>query len=272
MQIKINGKKHTLPESWAEVPFKKREKLFSILLVSKLQEAKTVALYQLLGIPKGMFLQINNEDIAAMTAQMGWFSLEASATPVQSYIEHRKTRYYFPKADFANGTALEFLQIQELYSEFIQTEYPLNLVVLRRISAVVCRELDKATRKRTLLIEHNERLEERNVVFSDLSIVQATMVLKYVQGVLGLVEQVGKSFDIFGKPSEQNSQEVANVNLFGWKSVFRSVAEIGSYGTYNDVLQRPFWDIIEILAEREASRKAQQELIDDAKGNQTVSD
>lgn len=258
MILKINGKKHTLPESWAEVPCKKREKILGLLMVIKPSEAKVHALKELLPISKAMFLNIKADDIAAMCAQMPFLTLDASAEPVQNFIEHKGTRYYFPKTDFENGTALEFLAMQSLYAQFTKAEYPLSISYMNQLAAVLVREMDKTTKKRIVLTEYDENTVKRIIKFKDLSLVHATMVLKYVQGVLGMVEKIGTKFGIFEEKQGQiEDRKEPNVNLFGWKSVFRSIAADGPYaGGYDEVLQRPFWEIIEILAERAALQSA----------------
>lgn len=263
MTIKIDGKKHQLPESWAEVPFKQRQTIFAFLLSFDADVAKQMALKVLLDIPTALYVSINKSDIAAMLAQMNWYSLDASAEPIQSYIEHGGKRYYFPKTDFENGTALEFMLMQELYVAFTQSTYPKSVDVLKRLAAVVVREMDKTTKKRIVLTENDDATFDREQKFKGLSIVHTTMVLRYVQGVLGSVEKVGLQFGIFDD-TEKKNPETANVNLFGWKSVFRNIAESGPYkGGYDEVLQTRFWDIIEILAEREALRNAQIPALND---------
>ena len=127
MRIKLNGKIHVLPDSWADVPIKHREALFSFLLLFEEKEAKILALQKMLSLSKGIFLRISAKDIAALIAQLTWFNLQPSATPILPFFKEKGTRYYFPKADFLNGTALEFMLIQELYNDFVKSDFDLNI-------------------------------------------------------------------------------------------------------------------------------------------------
>lgn len=209
------------------------------------------ALRRILHLPEKAWRAIDPQEKAAMLGLIEWMSPapQCVSMPFQSF-RHRGYTYYLPKAQFENGTCLEFALASDYYDKFRETKTPEDLLM---IVATLCREANPDTAAAQLIGDVREPLTDRAQVevraqaLKDLPMEYAVWVLYYFTGVKLLIRDT--YHDLFDEatpaPEEEEDDETPKVEedkpdgpRFGWWSTFIQVAKTGVLGDYNTLIQR----------------------------------
>lgn len=270
-KVRIDNRTRQIPESWQELDSKIKAKALFLLRSHPPLTAKILILQKILNIPLVVFRCIDPADMTALVRVLAWANFDPDATPVLASFPIKSRNYFLPKKDFDDGTAIEFLRAQEAYNAYVVAEtVEEQAEQLMILTAVLARE--KSNSQRVKIIDNGDDLFERRLALfkQHLPLELALMTLKYFAGVLTVVEEVGNNLGVFDDEETRAERDAdasrPNVNIFGWKTVFRRLSENGPFaGGYDAVCQRLFWEIIQVLAEREAVSRAQKAEIDAVK-------
>jgi hypothetical protein len=250
---------HQLPENWAEIPtFGQKMAIVRILLGQKGDEyEQRVAIVRvLLNVSDKQFKRLGNE-LSKLTITLKWLNIEPSATPVFDSCIHKGVTYYLPKADFANGTAAEFVLALDYYGAYAESKSSDDLLklvaVLARQSSDNMRVAAEKNDIRVSIHDNGNEVDERAKLLRGLPEEISICILRYFEGVKLMFHTLGVQAELWTEPKE-GEEETENVALFGWRTTFRTIAEKGPFGTnYDDVCQRKFWEIFQYLLERKTA-------------------
>lgn len=242
-----------VPESWADIPLKSRisyaEKLFS-------QPRETVLVAMLKahsGLPNKLWFRIAQKDIAAMLSQMEAIGVAASPAPIVPYVDYKFNRYYLPKIDFDNGSAGEFIIALDHYRAYAESKDKADLLrlfaTLARVRRRDGRDSERGGDIREPIFDNTDTVERRAALLHKMPMINALVVLRYFEGVCRLVSEVGEKLGVWNTLKDEGA--VHPVNLFGWRTILRGMAE-GDVQRYDALTQRKFWEVLELLAEKQA--------------------
>lgn len=243
-----------IPGAWPLILDGKRRLTFVRYLALLPQDkAMTCIVRDILGLPKRQFARLDPADIAAIATRLDWMNLP-STQPVLAKFQHNGAVFALPKADFVGGTAYEFAQADDYYTEWIenpQSHHDLLRLVATLTRLYSTKYLKKTGDARTPLptnpkeAEHDIELRALQLLEADIAIIVS--VLRYFEGLKKEVHEYGTASGIFPKIKE-NDPTPPTQSLFGWWTAFRNVAK-SQNKTEEQVWQMSLWRVLAIMIE-----------------------
>lgn len=227
-------------------------KYFAIVMTGEMRAMRDV-LRRILHLPRRAFKAIGSEELATMLSVISWMSpAPQCADMVLTSFRHRCRRYYLPKANFENGTCLEFAMADDLYNRFRETKNPEDLLLL---VATLCREKNPDAAAALAIgdvripLTDRDQAEARARRLGQVPAEIVLAVLYYFVGVKLLIKETYHDlFDEAPEPVDEDGEDApqpieyegagAGGPRFGWWSTFIQVAKTGILGDYNTLLQR----------------------------------
>ena len=253
-------RRRPIPESWTHIADSGRRLTFvRTLALLPHDEAMPRIVQTLLDLPKRHFNAIEPEDIAAIADKLDWMRLEPSTQPIFDRFEHEGKVYALPKPEFDGGTAYEFAQADDHYTEWL--ENPDAPEALLRLVATLARtyssrQLQKTGDARRPLstntreAEHDIQTRADELKNADIAIIMS--VLRYFEGVKKDVHEYGTASGIFEKPKDETDDtqnpKPKTQNLFGWWTAYRTIAK-SQLKTEEQIWQMSLWHVLAIMIE-----------------------
>ena len=205
-----------IPESWTHITDSGRRLTFIRTLALLPNDVAMLHIVRtLLDLPKRHFNALEPHDIAAITAKLTWLTLVPSTQPYITRFEHEGKIYALPKPEFDGGTAYEFAQADDHYTEWLEnTAAPEALIrlvatIARAYSVHEFEETGDARRPlstNTRKAEHDIQTRAENLKNLDIAVVMS--VLRYFEGVKQQVHEYGTASGIFEKTT--NLSDIGN--------------------------------------------------------------
>lgn len=222
----------TLPQSWAELVAQKHDAfaILKLLLALPEVEAKVKALKMILNLPKATFLILTDEIIADLVAKLDWLKPDISPIPLFPSFTHDQVCYHLPKANFENGTALEFALADDYFKKAAEG----NEAALINLVATLCRPERTDTQAaitsgdiRTPLNSRSEA-EYRGVQLAQLDPSVQVAVFLYFAGCKKYINDLyGGTLFVKNEEEEDPNAETTQSSgeIFGWWGIFMELAE-----------------------------------------------
>jgi hypothetical protein len=235
--------------SWQEMTHEMR--LFSLktLLNFEATEAKMNIVNQLLDLPKTVFLNLSDVQMATLIGYYDWLHLGAAFVPIIEGFFYKGSWFRLPKAKFADGKGIEFPMADRFLSDFQQSGDYKDLL---KIVGTLARPKHKGKRVPLWSVEEAEKRAE---YFADLPIETATAVLLYFVGVKKYIFETYDKW-LFEEVESQTKEAAAHFPNFGWWGTYLGIAETGTFGDYKTVLQTNFHRICMYLIEKRRIQEA----------------
>lgn len=256
-----------LPESWEDIPAKRRGRYYDRLIGNE-QEGVRQVLRQLLRLPAWALRAMNADQVGTLTAALAWMPPRPDCVhiPFPSFT-HRGVVYHLPKPKGQNVCCLEYPLADDYYLKFYNTGDPEALLCL---VAVLCRE-EKPDRARALSsgdmrvpIFSRAEAEARATRLAGMPPYLQYAVLLYFAGLKEYIYKTYKAWlfeeddvvedeeeetedgeDDADPEEEDRPQEAAAPSGpdFGWWGIYQEAAEAGLFGTLEQVYQASFHDV-----------------------------
>lgn len=223
----------TLPQSWEEVINNSLDAIGTLrtLLTQKESAAKVKILRGWLNLPKSLFNALPDEVVNSLIATLDWLKPDTLAIPFMPSFEYNKTIYHLPKANFQNGSALEFALSDDFFKKAAESD---DSDALIRLTATLCRpsRTDEAAAmqagdQRVPLVSRSE-VEHRAHQLKGLDPTIQTSLFLYFAGVKHYISTLyGKHLfqETDEGDEEQETDSSANAEPFGWWGIFMEVAQ-----------------------------------------------
>lgn len=237
--------RRVLPESWKDVPAARRLTYLTWWTTQPADAPERIA-RDALRLPRWCWRAMAGQDKAAILERLAWTEpkVDCEDPPLQCF-RHRRRTYWLPRANFENGSCLEFALADMYYQDFIETG---DTGWLLRVVATLCRERKRdrkaalATGDERLPLRQKEEVEARAARLDGLDPMLLGAVLLYFVGVKKFVSEVYEV--LFSSPPEGDQAadrepgHDSDAPKFGWWSIFLQAAGEGIFGQYEEVLQR----------------------------------
>ena len=239
-------------------------RLFSLqqLLAGDELPAKVRILKAMLGLPKGIFEALDNEQVSVMVAQLDWMTLQPSPVPILESFTHHGIEYHLPRPNFEDGCAIEFPVADRFLEEYAATNDERELL---KLVATLARPLEHGQRAKLL---NRHEAETRAEMLRGLPLEISIAVMLYFVGVK---EFVSKSYDkwLFGSDDDDDNDEFedADAPKFGWWGAYLGIAENGAFGNYEQVLQTNFHRIAMFLIEKKKENNRHKRMMEKQKND-----
>jgi hypothetical protein len=158
--------------------------------------------------------------------------------------EHEGVTYYFPKADFDNGTAREYALADEYYNAFATDQEDTDALLL--LTSALARPMVSAPNFSREIVE--SRLES----FKKLPFEVVLIALRYFEALKKEVYELGIAVELFEPLNEESDEETEGkdeIIEFGWWTSYRYIAKSQVFGNFNGVCDSLFWDVFKYLIE-----------------------
>jgi hypothetical protein len=243
------GRKITknLPTEWAEIKVKHRLEIAHLVFQGNRTAVLNAILVRVMKLSASVFFAISDTDKTALIAQLNNIYFLPSAEPIIPSFTHRQRffkrleTYYLPKKDFDDGTALQFALGVELYQRYYKSASKNDLLKLIQVLALP---------KGAKVTEAYEKEDFPNPL-ENLDFVIAMTVLVYFEGLLKVVNDLGKKFGLWEDRNSENTEGgiLSPAQVFGWRAIYRSLVD-HDLDAYEKLCQRPFFEVFQILIER----------------------
>jgi hypothetical protein len=243
-----------LPESWEEVQGRKnRLKVLKCLLAKDPMIARLRVLRQLLKLPRLVFLSLDEYQVNDILPYIHWVEEKPLPIPLIQSFNHRGTKYFLPKAQFQNGACIEYPMADEFYLDFVQSGNPESLI---NLVATLCRP--KRPEQREVLSSGDIRIPlksraevlERAQRLKKMSPKKMMAVLLYFSGVKAYIHELYAGWIFPTKEEAEEGLEPKEENMFSWWGVYLDIAEAGTFGNYQSVLQTNFHTVCMFLVKK----------------------
>lgn len=272
-----------LPESWEDVPAKRRGQYYDRLIGNE-QEGVRQVLRQLLRLPAWALRAMNAEQVGTLTAALAWMLPRPDCVriPFPSFA-HRGVTYHLPLAKGQNICCLEYPLADDYYLRFYNTGDPEALLCL---VAVLCRE-ENPDRARALSagdrrvpLHSRAEAEARAARLAGMPPYLQYAVLLYFAGLKEYIYKTYKAWlfeeeDVIEDEEEDADEESDNEDDederpqeasapsspdFGWWGIYQEAAEAGLFGTLEQVYQASFHDVAMWLVRQRVKADEQRHL------------
>lgn len=259
----------SVPASWDEIPKPLRPKILKALCRPLPEFSRRLYVLQtLLQMPLRLFFKLDQYQVYDLLRAFKFLEnlvykprktlAEPIKAPVYALEEKFKLKgrtYYFPGPGFDNGAAGEFLYASHYFTKYQETQDPINL---DKLLAVLARPADRDKKRaqrrediRTPIYSRTqaeEQLKKMGRIPERLRVCAGL----YFQNCKALVYDIYAEWLFTAAPADDEP----GLDL-GWEGVFFDLAENGTFGPLEDVLQYNFHKICLYLAKlKEAQRKA----------------
>lgn len=222
-----------IPTSWGEVPERHLSRfLHAAYAAADPILARIKLIRRLAGWPMRLFWQIDPLDLYFIQESLNWIDQPTHVMPFQS-LDHKGVTYDLPGDGFENATCLQWALADEYFQAITSGK---DDTPVYQIAAIILR--DKTTDRKQV-----------DATARDLRTLDPTRLaalVSYFAGVKQYVHQVYGSY-LFKKEDEDDQPSGPQ---FGWWGVFLSVAESGTFGTYEQVLQTNFHTLCVYLVQK----------------------
>lgn len=230
-----------LPESWEEFLQGGNDgiKTLDALLKKPVDTAQTDILRGLLSLPKKVFNQLADEDIALFLSYLAWLRPDASPFPMFPNFTHKGKIYHLPKPKLENARAREFELADSYFNKAVEEKDPKTAEKhLIDLVATLCREENpnpessiERSDVRIPLVSRAD-VERRAFALDGLSDTVQVAVFLYFMGCKKYISDLYGSH-IFAMPEPddtdtegvQNEVDTRSTEPFGWTGVFMELAE-----------------------------------------------
>jgi hypothetical protein len=246
-----------VPENWADLKIGKRMEYARHFFTLPRIKAVMLIAKDALNLPKNVWYNLDPNLLASISQQIR-IDTAPSATPIIDSFKVGFSRFHLPKADFDNGTIGEFIIALDHYEDYAQsrdkTDLYLLFATLARVSRRNAAEGVRFGDVREPIFDNSGQTEKNAKRLAKVPIEYALVTLRYFEGVKKMIFDEGIRLNLWQKPqnTEGSLSDENPVNLFGWRSVLRGLAD-GDVQKYDALFQRRFWEIFQILMERQAA-------------------
>lgn len=229
----------SLPQSWQELTAMGFDPYatLKILLSTPGVSAKVQLLQTLMKLPRRIFNNIADDDMAALVLLLECLTLDASPDPRIVEFTHLDTLYILPLARFENGTALEFAIADDCFKKITSTP---DENALLQLCATLCRPQNPDHAQAVIAGDRRIPLKSRGEVLHraqafktlDPSVQVAVFlyfagVKKYIFDLYGaaIFTRPEEETDLDGNPTAPADAPQSAEELFGWWGIFMELAE-----------------------------------------------
>jgi hypothetical protein len=235
--FKLSGKNYSIPTKWSDLEPSVRIKVVSLLLKFEREFALIACIETLLKINRFQLIATGVENVSHILNQMDEIDIVPSVIPiVDSFPLKRKFRksriLKLPSDEFKTGTAIQFAVAADAYLAFSQSNDKTQLV---RLFCALAR--DKP------LIENN--LDAEIAKMPTIPDEYLFIVLRYFEGIQKMVHDLGNKYELWDSGKSSNYS-------FGLTATYRGLVEYDLI-RYDDMCQRLFWDVFQIIIEKHLS-------------------
>lgn len=226
-----------IPEAWGEVP-RRHLPLFLRVAVGGPDEYsnRLRAIRAITGWPSRRLWQITPTDLWAICDTLSWTQEPRPESPFREVIHNGVTRLT-PGDGFEHGTCLQWALAEEYFQQVVSGDD--QAVYL--LAAVLLRPADDPVRDR-------KQLEADVKIMRQLKEELVGSLALYFAGVKQYVHEIYGEH-LFTRTSEEEQDQPRGPH-FGWWGAYLSVAESGTFGTYDQVLQTGFHTVCVYLVQK----------------------
>lgn len=251
-----------LPESWAEVPDKLRQRWWRWAFTMPIEAARAKALATMLRrLPWLVRRRVPPEDRASMLGLLSWMDAQPDCVSIalpQATIKN--TDFHLPTPKGENMSCIEFALGDDLYKEYGEKE---ESHTLHMLTWLLYREADTDQAAVDARGDIRVPLRSRAEIERRLQRYGVPPAEMQVQAVLffgGLKSFLHGTFGqwIFQIPDEDDEEGAAppqnDTPNFGWWGVFQSVAEGRVFGDLEKVYQSSLYEVCVYLVRKRAEQ------------------
>jgi hypothetical protein len=198
----------------------------------------------LLDIPAFVFKRIDRGEMYDLLQVIDWMHIDARATkPIAPYYDHvsksgKKTRLHLPADQFKTVSGLEYALIDDLYRAFIKD---MDTDIECQMIAIVLRPEgdtpDPAADPRVKLISKDQTREWLPMVRALPESIRTYMTTLISANRVFIHDTY--EYWLFPESAAGDAADSGGLN-FGWWGAYMDVAEDGTFGDYDNVLQTAF--------------------------------
>jgi len=231
------------PSTWAEVTPKQALKVLPIVLGETRSHSVMVRVLSLLvtGVPPSFLLTLPAANVTQMIDCAKFVFEEELSVPVVSEVVVRgwihERVFAMPSEKLGNATCFEFWVADEYYSKFMESRQDADLDLL---IATLLREKDqdKAAMMRReddrVVLRSRREIEARAQRLKKLDATQKAYILYFFSNCKKWIYHQFGQF-IF-EDTEDGDRDGGEGNPLGWYGLFQSVAQMGVFGTLDNIL------------------------------------
>ena len=274
IEIEISGKnfsaKMPFPSEWLDIPEAERLTIFRILyhtrfgMIPKKSEyegkrgrAMRVIVPMLMGKNAKYWKNLSATQKMDLVHLLDFLEIAPTTKPFFTHFTHQGVTYHSPRESMLNATAIEYPMASYYFSEYVKTN---DLRELYKMAAVLYRpenadknEVTKKADARLPIHDNSDEETQRAKIFETLNVDYVIAAMYFFIGCKNQINLYGKNSGIFEdeeneEDSDENISQKTQINeLQMWRGIFQDVSETGIFGTYDQVCQRPFWEILQFL-------------------------
>lgn len=269
--FRLNKVAYTLPNSLADCTTDQFGHIFStqmaLLLIKSPVDSISIKiglLSLLSGIPTKILDKLTQLQLARLLQEIAWcYKVKVEKKPFNLF-ECEGLKYYLPKPNFGNTSAIELATCNIYYMAFTRKNNP-NFDALWNIVATLCRPVRKDVAKfRNSKDWNGDEREEYNTTLADE---RAEIFKKKLN--MGLAIAILQYFElmnnVFWKKHEDLLGESSEIQMYlngeGQITMLMEIAELGSFGDFENVCKQPVHTIWMFLKDKKLKAdKAEREL------------
>jgi len=253
-----------LPESWEQLTLPQRQRWWRWLMTLPRQAAVRAMVRDLL--PRWVRASISDLDFAGLTTLLDWVQAEhdCSQIAIPSF-QHQGVTYHFATAKGESVSCIEYALADDYYKDFSEG----NESALLRLVATIWREADmdeaRALRrddKRVPLYSKSE-VEKRAKALQSAPMEIHLQALLFFGGLKAYIYRVYGKW-LFEEPDDPEDdadtateQPPPSAPDFGWWGIFQRLAESGTYGVKDQVLQESIHEVCINLVRKQVESNSQ---------------
>jgi len=231
---------------------------------------RTELVEYLIQLPAYIHQRLQPGEIYDLLRLITWMEIDtASTAPIAPYIEVEGIRLYLPSAQFASVTCLEYVLIDELYTQYIQTQ-PQDMDMEMRLVALTLRPAgpshDPSSDPRVQLLSTEQTAEWMHLIRQLPESIRVYIVTLISANRAWVHEQYAHwlftqqpILRTDGDDDTEIQADDSGLN-FGWWGAYLDVAADAVFGTYDQVLHTPFHTVcMHMVRKIEAARLQKQE-------------
>ena len=222
-----------IPETWGEVPSRHLSRfLHAAYAAPDTVTARLKIIRKMSGWPMRLLWQVDPLDLYFIQASLDWIEQPTHVMPFPSlYVGN--DQYDLPGDGFENATCLQWA----LADEYFQAIGTGDEAAAMNLAAVILRS------------KTNDR-KDVAATAKELADIQATYLAALVSYFAGVKAYVHKVYGAYLFKKDDDEEQPTGPQ-FGWWGVFLSVAESGTFGTYEQVLQTNFHTLCVYLVQKQ---------------------
>lgn len=221
-----------IPQSWGEVPAQHLSRLLhAAYAAADPVGARLKAIRKMSGWPMRLLWQIDPLDLYFIQDTLQWIEHPTHEMPFP-FLTIGSLKYYLPGDGFEEATCLQWALADEYFHAM---EKDANAVM--NLAAVII----------THEVTDRKDVAAMAAAMRDTDATYLAALVSYFAGVKTYVHKMYGSY-LFKQADEDDQPRGPQ---FGWWGVFLSVAESGTFGTYDQVLQTNFHTLCVYLVQKQ---------------------